>query len=161
MDEKEQIKAKMEAAERAHVRRSDALSKHGDHVLSYSNAAMKAPALASVGGIAALLGFYSANYTRLSEKAEVLATLNDILFWLFLSLLLTVVAPGLSYFNQLAYVSSMSKETYHYDHPYIRDTKASKWYERLGDFMRILAILTVISSIGCLMRGGYLFLKIV
>ncbi|MGW6778317.1 hypothetical protein ACWF50_09725 [Brucella pseudogrignonensis] len=161
MDEGEKKKRWLEAAERAHVRRLDAWSKHSDHVLSYSNAAMKAPALASVGGIAALLGFYSANYSRLSANPEILTTLNDILFWLFLSLLLTVIAPGLSYFNQIAYVSSLAKETYHYEHPYIRDTKASKRYERVGDVMRVIAILVVIGSIACLMRGGYLFLQIV
>lgn len=161
MDGSEQIKVRMEAAEKAHMRRADDWSRHADHVLSYSNAAMKAPALASAGGIAALLGFYSANYTRLSAKPEILTTLNDILFWLFLSLLLTVIAPGLSYFNQTAYVSSLARETYHYEHPYIRDTKSSKLYERVGNLMRVLAILVVIGSMGCLMRGGYLFLKIV
>ncbi|KXO74906.1 hypothetical protein [Brucella anthropi] len=55
MDEGEKKKYWLEAAEKAHMRRDDERARHGDHVLAYSNAAMKAPALASVGGIAVLI----------------------------------------------------------------------------------------------------------
>lgn len=146
-------------AERAHEQRFEGIKHHSDNVLSYSNAAMKAPALASVGGIAALLGFYSANYTRFVDKQDVLTTFNSILFWLLLSVLFTVIAPGLAYLNQLAYLSSLAEETHHYDRPFVRDTKKSKKYERIGDVLRFLSVFIVLASIGSLMRGGYLFLQ--
>lgn len=158
MDTEEKLKDERALAERAHEQRYEGMKLHADHVLSYSNASMKAPALASVGGIAALLGFYSANYKRFSDQPDVLLNFNSILFWLLLSVMFTVIAPGLAYFSQFFYTFSLEEETYHYDRPFVRDTKKSKCYERIGNIFRILTVLVVLSSICCLIRGGYIFL---
>lgn len=148
----------LRSAERAHDRRNTGLESTNNQVLSFANAAMRAPALVSAGGVAAALGFYSANYTRLAQEPANLETFNAILFWLFLSLLLTVAAPGLAYFSQICYVSAIVKETYHWDHPYVRETKKSKRLERAGDAIRWLTILAVFASIICLCIGGAKFL---
>lgn len=81
-------------------------------VLSFSNGAMRAPALVAAGGVAAALGFYSANYARLAAHPEALIAFNTVLYWLFASLLLTVVAPGLAYFGQICFSESYAAEEY-------------------------------------------------
>jgi hypothetical protein len=158
---REQYEYRIKSAEKAHERRRAQLVFHGDQIDSFSNAAMKAPALVAAGGVAAALGFYSANYIRLVESAGKLELFNEILLWLFTSLLLTVAAPGLAYFSQIAYQVSISNQTFNWDFPYTHDTKWSKFYHVLGDCFRWAAIIVVMGSIGCLIVGGVNFLSLV
>ena len=85
----------------AYDRNMKAQEIHAKQIEAFSLAAMRAPALASAGGIAAMLGFLSANYARLEPVAGKLETVNAILFWFFVSAMLSVVAPGAAYFSQL------------------------------------------------------------
>ncbi|OQM77575.1 hypothetical protein [Manganibacter manganicus] len=152
---------RIRAAERAHDSRRNALEQTGGQVLAFSNGAMRAPALVAAGGVAAALGFYSANYSRLSSSPGNLATFNDILFWLFCSLLLTVIAPGLAYFSQIFFSEAMSEEEYCWEVPFVRDTPKSKRWRLAGNIVRWMAILSVTTSICCLAIGGVRFLALV
>ncbi len=148
-------------AERSHDARRKGLEATNSQVLSFSNSAMRAPALVAAGGVAAALGFYSANYSRLAATPESLTIFNGILFWLFLSLLLTVLAPGIAYFGQIFYTESMAAEEYHWESPFVRDTPKSKRWNLAGDIARWLAVAVVVASIGCLIAGGVQFLSLV
>jgi hypothetical protein len=86
---------------------------------------------------------------------------NTILFWLLLSLLFTVIAPGLAYFSQIAYQSAIEKEEYHWDRPFIRPTRRSTAFGLIGDGCRWAAVLAVLAAIGCLIIGGIRFLQLV
>ena len=146
------------SAHRAHDRATDLFKAQSEQTNSFGLAAMRAPALVSAGGIAAALGFYSANFNRLSEDPANLELFNNVIFWLFLSLLATVVAPGIGYFAQAGYASSLGHESYDYQHPFTHSTKGSRLWRLVGETCRWLAVATVVVSIGCLIRGGYLFL---
>lgn len=152
---------RIRSAERAHDARRKALESTNGQVLSFSNGAMRAPALVAAGGVAAALGFYSANYARLAETPESLSIFNGILFWLFLSLLLTVLAPGIAYFSQTFYTQAMANEEYHWETPFVRDTPKSKRWDVAGHMARWLAIGVIVASIGCLILGGITFLSLV
>ncbi|MER8387294.1 hypothetical protein NKH14_17555 [Mesorhizobium sp. M1380] len=152
---------RIRSAERAHDDRRTALQSVGGQVLSFSNSAMRAPALVAAGGVAAALGFYSANYGRLAANPENLAIFNEVLFWLFGSLLLTVIAPGLAYFSQILFAMALAEEEYHWKSPYIRDTPKSKRRTMVGQCFRWATILTIGASIVCLVIGGFSFLSLI
>ncbi|RUW62109.1 hypothetical protein [Mesorhizobium sp. M7A.F.Ca.US.008.03.1.1] len=152
---------RIRAAERAHDARRTALENTTSQVLSFSNSAMRAPALVAAGGVAAALGFYSANYTRLAEQPEHLTTFNSILYWLFASLLLTVIAPGLAYFSQIYFSLSIAEEDSVWEAPFIRDTPESKRLKLLGEIIRWGSIGAVVGSIVCLAIGGVTFLSLI
>ncbi|MBZ9603942.1 hypothetical protein [Phyllobacterium chamaecytisi] len=157
----EQAAERRRLAERAFDSRLQDRKNLSDQVLSFSNAGMKAPALAAVGGVAALLGFYTANYAKLSQDPANLQTFNSILFWLFLALLFTVMAPGLAYFGQLAYSDAVANEEHSYERPFVRDTKRSIWMNRIGNFFRWFATFVTLAAIICLAIGGWMFLRLI
>lgn len=157
----EEREHRLESASRAHDQRNKAQEVHAKAVETYSVMAMRAPALVSAAGVVALLGFYSANYARLSTRPESLVSLNSTLFYLFLTLLLTTIAPGLAYFSQFAYAASTNAETHHLVSPFVRDTTRTVIYERVGDAFRIAAIVCTLASILVLGYAGYGFLSLV
>lgn len=134
---------------------------HAAQIQTFASDAMKAPALVSAAGVAAALGFYSANYARLVATPDGLETFNSILFWLFSSLLFTVCAPGCAYLSQLYYVASLQEQDHSYIQPYLAENAKTRLYERFGTIFRWSAVLLIAVSILCLIRGGFLFLRIV
>ncbi len=152
---------RLKEAQRAHDANDDHFRLHTAQIQTFSADAMKAPALVAVGGIAAALGFYSANYSRLTAQADGLAIFNDILSWLLLGLLIIVVAPASAYLSQLAYSAMILAQRKDWEHPFVHDTPKSNSYRFLGDVFRWLTVALVAASIICLIRGGYLFLRLV
>jgi purine-cytosine permease-like protein len=145
---------------RAHDRVTKAMEVHARQVDAFSVAAMRAPALASAGGIAATLGFYSANYSRLAESPERLVTLGDILFWFFLATFLAVLAPGAAYFSQISYMDSLNKQSYDTESEFTSETPSSKRSEHIGNFFRWLTVAITSLSIICFAIGGLRFLTL-
>jgi ABC-type Na+ efflux pump permease subunit len=146
---------------RAYDRVVKAMEVHAKQIEAFSIAAMRAPALASAGGIAATLGFYSANYSRLAAASESIGTLRVILFWFFLAAFLAVLAPGAAYFSQLLYQDSLSRETYEAESEFTVETAASKRSKQIGDIFRWLTVLITASSIVCFAIGGLRFLTVI
>lgn len=156
-----QREERIRLASATHAARREDIKLIVQQIQAFSVDGMKAPGLAAAAGVAAALGFYSANYTRLSENPENLVTFNAILFWLFASLLFTVIAPGLAYFSQISYGKSWSYEKFDYDHPFVHNTPKSLFFERVGDVIRWATVGVVGGSIACIIRAGYLFLRLV
>lgn len=159
----ERVKANSEErlAERAFDIRYSQAKVVDDQVLAFSQAALRAPALVAAAGIAASLAFYSANYSRLDDNPANLLAFNDILFWLFTALFLSMISPGLAYFGQFSYSIWMNEETFHYTRPFIRDTTKGKWARRVGHCFRWLASITVAGAILCVAIGGFSFLRLI
>ena len=68
--------------------------------------ALKSPGFAAAGGIAAMLGFYSANYDHLQGIQEKLDAFNcGLTLWGF-ALFVSVIAPGLAFLSQQFYLHS-------------------------------------------------------
>ena len=128
-------------------------------VASFSNAAMRAPAIAAAGGIAALLAFGSANPSMSDGPA--IGNFNAALWWFFVAVMLCVLAPGVAYFSQTFYVSANGARTLSYVHPFVHDTRGSKSWGIAGEVMRFAAIVLVLGAIAALGVGGGHFLRVV
>jgi hypothetical protein len=143
----------------AHEAQRKSLTDHMGMVGSFSTAAMRAPALAAAGAIAALLGFFSANYRAISGTTGQ-HFFNEALLFFAASVLLTVLAPGLAYFSQYSFLWSVGKEALHWDRPFIRPTKASRSLNAIGIATQIVAVGVVLGSIALLVLGGFSFLRL-
>ncbi|NKL20899.1 hypothetical protein [Rhizobium leguminosarum] len=143
----------------AHEAHRKTLSEHMGVVGTFSNSAMRAPAIAAAGGIAALLGFFSANYRAIAGTAGQ-TFFNEALILFGSSVLLTVLAPGLAYFSQLSFLWSIGKDELHWERPFVRETGASKRLYYVGSAFQILAIVIVLASIALLVGGGWKFLSL-
>jgi hypothetical protein len=148
-------------ARTAHNQESDAAKVHIAQIGSFSTDAMKAPALVAAGGVAAALGYFSANYVRLAEDPANIAVFNELLKWLFMSLLFTVIAPGAAYFSQMAYFEAIYAKKWHRTRPFVRDTTKSKSLNFVGNLFRWAAVSLVALSIGSLGYAGWTFLQII
>lgn len=152
---------RIRSAEREHDRDLKGVEVHTKQIETFSQMAMRAPALVAAGGVAASLGFYSANYQRLAGHAEALKLFNDALAWMLIGILLTLFAPGLAYFSQLAYLDSVSSREHHWFHPYSRETRRARVGEIIGNICRWACVLVVIASIVSIAIGGIKFLHLV
>jgi len=157
----EEFERHIKDANDAHARRFEYAKLHSSQIQAFSSDAMKAPALVGVGGVVALLGFYSANYDRLKGDAAAMDAFGDMLLGLFMSLVLTVAAPAFAYLSQYAYVVSIYSEDHQWEYPYVVRTRRSRIYSVSGDICRIAAILLIAASIGCLIYSGALFFQVV
>lgn len=134
---------------------------HYNEVDLYSQASVKTPVLVAAGGIAAVLGFYSANYTNLSINSQNLATFNLILVWLFTSLVFGMLAPCAGYFSQLYFAIARSPKAIRYSKPYIVWDDKKDRHNTIGRFFRWVCIIFVASSIVCIITAGWFFLTLI
>lgn len=152
---------RLRLAERAHDQDAKWFEMHTKQIEAFSTAAMKAPALVAAGGVAAGLGFYSANFARLSPKPEAVALFNESLSWMLVGLLFTLISPGLAYFSQLAYSDSVMHREHHFFPPYSRNSKRSKIGQVIGDVCRWACVLSVALAVVSVAGGGLKFLDLV
>jgi hypothetical protein len=160
-EEEKAYDVNIRSAERAHDVARKGMDTHNSQIEIYSLAAMRAPALAAAGGIAAALGFYSANHIQISGNLAANGEFGQILIWLLSALLLTIVAPGLAYLSQLAYAYAVSDRTYIWAHPYVQDGKLAKPAKLIGDVFRWACVLSVLASIACAAMGGRSLLHLI
>ncbi|MCO6177880.1 hypothetical protein [Ciceribacter sp. RN22] len=161
MESNEEFDRRIASAERAHDWQQKGMEQHHRQIEAFALLGMKSPALVAAGGVAAALGFYSANYARLTADASNLTDFNSVLFWLFLGLLMTIAAPGLAYFSQLSYAASIAEKTFCWHHPFVDDTPRSRLYKKTGDVCRWSAVVLTTGSIASICLGGYHFLHLV
>ncbi len=158
---REEFDDRIKRARAAHEKQQEGHKTHAAQIQTFGSDAMKAPAIVGLGGIVALLGFYSANFDRLSRNTAAMQSFGDMLFWLFASLLMTVAAPGFAYLSQIAYTQALNDERFDFDEPFVHETTKSKRYRRLGDVFRWAAVVLVILSIIGLAIAGVLFFRVV
>jgi len=152
---------RIRGAERAHDQELKGIEIHQRQIEAFALAGMRAPALVAAGGVAASLGFYSANYSRLVGKADALALFNDSLAWMLGGLLFTILAPGLAYFSQLAYLDAVASRVHDWNHPFAHDTRRTKIATHIGNVCRWACVSVVLLAIGCVSAGGLKFLHLV
>ncbi|TYR30923.1 hypothetical protein FY036_15850 [Mesorhizobium microcysteis] len=148
-----------ESARLAHAAANKGMDSEMSMVAGFGNAAMRAPALAAAGGIAALLGFYSANAIALRGTTAV-ADFNAALLAFFIAVLACVAAPGCAYISQAFFIWSKGQETHHFDRPFVRETKKSKRLFAVGTLFQLGAALLTLGAIVALVIGGLSFMRL-
>jgi hypothetical protein len=148
-------------AEREHDRQDAGAEQHSRQVEAFAVQGIRTLALTSAGGIAAILGFYSANYERLSQTPTALSAVNGILANLFLAMLATLICCLLAYFSQVCFAAAVYSRERNWVHPYVQNTKKSKRYSVIGSIVRWFAILSVIVGAICVGAAALTFLSIV
>lgn len=148
-----------ENARLAHAAVNKSMETETAMVATFGNAAMRAPALAAAGGIAAILGFFSANAGILRGTIAV-DDFNSALLWFFASIFGCVLAPGFAYFSQGFFVWSKGAQSHHFERPFVRNTLRSRCFFCIGVVFQIGAICLTILSIIALVIGGIAFLEV-
>jgi hypothetical protein len=157
----EHEKQRWKEAERAFDFEESYVEQHNKQVVDFAILGIRTIALTAAGGIAASLGFYSANYARLAEKPANLTNLNAVLACMFSALLCVLFCCLTAYFSQLCYVASLRERERHYQFPYVRVTDRSKKWSSFGDAWRIGAIILAILATTLLCVAGLSFLSLV
>ncbi|MBB4345200.1 hypothetical protein [Rhizobium leguminosarum] len=142
----------------AHDRHTKELADTERLVESFGNAAMKAPAIASAGGIAGLLGFFSAN-AKVIANTEGNAVFSTAIIYFFISVLFAVIAPSVAYITQYLYTTYQSAHTLHYDYPFVRPKPSATYYRGVGYGFHLVTLALVFASIAFLIMGGLEFLR--
>lgn len=161
VENKEKYDLNIRLAERAHDEHYKYFNLNSEHIISFSHAAMRAPALASAAGIAAMLGFYSANYKILSKDIENLIHFNNVLYWLLIGIFLSILSPVLAYISQNAFTYSTSIKKLDYNYPFIHENRKTKIFWALGEITRFMCGVSIAGSILCLVYGGHSFLAMI
>lgn len=163
-DPTEHDKQRYKEAERSFDALDNATEMHFRQIEAFAVLTLRMLALTCAGGIAAVLGFYSANYLRLSQSPASMTVLNGILGTLFIGMLLTLVAAGFAYFSQMSYAQAVFTRIRSYEFPYVTNREGkggtSEWIQR-GDAIRVLATVFAGAAGACLIVAGYSFVGIV
>jgi hypothetical protein len=157
----EQFKERKRLGERAHDRLDKGEEAHASQIQAFALAAMRAPALAAAGGIAAAIGFFSANYEALKQLPQGIQLFNEITSWFFIAVIFAVITPASAYFSQLAYQDCIQRMERIWEHPYVVPTKWSSRVKYLGNFFRWLTVMLNMCAIGAIIKGGLKFLLLV
>ncbi|MGU3401612.1 hypothetical protein ACLBWS_18085 [Brucellaceae bacterium D45D] len=158
---KEQHQQNISIAQRSFDNHRGFISDTNGHMVEMAGLAIKAPALVAAGGIAALLAFYSANWKDISKLSASIETFNTIIYYLFLSLIFSMLAPCFAYFCTYFIAASASNQKYSYQHPYVHSNRKSKSYRLISEFFRFLTIACVLVSIILIILSGQTFLDFV
>ncbi len=122
-------------------------------------AAIRAPGVAAVAGIAALLAFATGN-NELYQIPAALSSFNSALAQFFAGVLLSAAAPAVSWVSQASYNSSTVAKKATWVYPYHEDTNASRLWRKLGYTFHFLAILVVILALVALVSGAFHFYNV-
>jgi hypothetical protein len=160
-DQERAFDRNIDLAHRAHDQQRQGNEIAAKQVEAFATLTIRTLGLVAAGGIAATLGFYSANYDHLAAVPGALTTLNEILANLMKSLFFIVVTPGLAYFSQIFYSATISERTFDFEDPYVHDTPLSERYWFLGDACRWSAVATASLALVALGVGGLRFLSLV
>ncbi|MCF6103848.1 hypothetical protein [Mesorhizobium muleiense] len=158
-EDREAFNQRIEHARIAHESHRASTSSAYSVLSQFANTAMRAPAVASAGGIAVLLGFYSANSSVLKGSAAV-ADFNAALFWFFVSILLCVAAPGLAWFSQGFFFTSSSAYELAWEHPFVRATAKTKRFKTMGRVLQVVSVLLIVIAIVALIAGAWKFMAV-
>lgn len=155
------IDLELELAKRAHEVERDHAAAHWKQAEAFSLLTLRSIGLVSAGGIAAVLGFFSANYQRLVDIPGSIDRLNGILGGLFVALLLGLLSAGAGYWSQTLYAKAKWDLTFSTTRPFITETKASKLETLIGSIFRWCSIVFAVAAIVVLMVAGWLFLGVI
>ena len=154
---KEEYDERVRLAERAHDGIQNGIELHFKQVEAFAILTLRSLVIVAIGGIAASLGFYSANYVHLVALPGALAALNQLLVYLFVSLILTLLSSACGYFSQIGFAAVLSAYDRTYTYPFVTPNKKSKRYLVWGQIFRWSSILTATASAGCLIAAGVVF----
>ncbi|MCP1854233.1 MULTISPECIES: hypothetical protein [unclassified Bradyrhizobium] len=152
MTPEEQFQLKIRAAERQH----DSETKFGDaadaSAVKSGEEAIKAVSLVNGGAAVAMLTFIgvlvSAGY-----KPEQVAEVSKPLTYFAAGVAAAIVGGALTYLVNIFISMSSKNRRREWEVPFVRSTRASRWYASAAEFFRMIAIVSVLASIGCFIAG--------
>jgi hypothetical protein len=91
--------------------------------------------------------------TRLGLSPEQIAKITQPLLYFGYGIASAMVASAAAYFTNLSIAGSSNRRQREYEHPFVRDTSESKSRSRSGEVWRWVAVLAMVSSMGCFIGG--------
>ena len=108
----------------------------------FAELAMRAPAIAGASGIAAMLATLAAT-PREQIGSDAVSYAQSTLWWLFLTVLLSVVSPGLAYVTQVCFARDADKRVKNNVAPYWHRNRASQRWRRAGICFQVMIMLFI------------------
>jgi hypothetical protein len=130
----------------------DAVTASMGHAIQFGVAALAAPITVNGAALAAMLGFASANSTRL---AAVLDQLDRAFISFAIGFVSAALATGAAYSAQFCYTYALGRYSTSLNHPYVV-LHPTRWH-RLGISLHIAAVVLIIISYGGLIAGIVMF----
>jgi hypothetical protein len=89
------------------------------YTIQFGQTALKAPSIINMAGLAALLGFVSANAERLGDH---IANIEQGFIWFAIGMLTAAMAAGGSYITQYIYTEAYARFSHGWQPPYVEPT---------------------------------------
>lgn len=143
-------------AERNHDMVTDYGNRVNGAVAETSHNTLRALIIINGGAAITVLAFIGQIVS--SDKLKVSATLADVttpIIWFAIGVALAVVGSGAAYFTNYSLAVRTSAMTHHYDRPYIRPTKKSKYWQIGAIVFQIIAVLAASASLGFFVYGMF------
>ncbi|TXN40693.1 hypothetical protein FV232_24645 [Methylobacterium sp. WL30] len=146
-DPQETYKRNLRMAERAHDEASVETRTMLGTVITFGSEALKAAALINGGSAAAMLAFIGTG--RQPVTLDTIQALRLFGFGLFAA----TAATGGAYIAQYLYQNATDFRSYHWEYPFVRVSKKSRIFLRLGIAFHLATMLLVFIAYSCAVTG--------
>jgi hypothetical protein len=142
---------KREDAQRDHDRISAFISNTNEAAINNANLALRTAVIINGGAAVSVLAFVGGLVTKgnLAIVQEVSFALESFA----IGVATATLAMGFSYFTHYCITGNAARKELNWEHPYTRDTSASKWYLRAGLTFQAISILLGFGSVVFFLTG--------
>jgi hypothetical protein len=139
--------AKIRAAERAHDQVTEAAHRLFEAATRDAQSAIRIVLVINGGAAIAVLAFAGSLVSKVAYPVPQLTGIITNSLWFVFGAMTAAFAACFAYLTNLCYAGSLVNQTREWDFPFVRNTRASKWYLVAAWIFHILAILTAIAGI--------------
>lgn len=143
------------AAERAYDNNNEFVRGSNEAAINNANYALRTLVLINGGAAVAILAFIGSLVSGSDTFGSHLTELASPLMWFAWGVALATIGVGLAYVTNYCITGSAAHKTYHNEHPFVRETKASKRWFWAGTVFQILAMAAAIASLVMFVLGMY------
>lgn len=156
LNDEERKALSLQLAQDTWKRTDDTIAAYTEHTISFGLASLRAPLILLSAGIAALLGFVSANAAQLQG----MATETGRVFSAFIAgLVLAGASNAFAYLTQGLYTQDLVVQKRLFEHPYL-DPAPGKQFRDRGRAAHALTAILVIGAYACFIYGAYVFYRL-
>lgn len=144
----------MALAQRMHDQEFEFSQSVGQAAINSGTFAIRTLVIVNGGAAVALLAFVGSLVSGDVEGfLDNLADLTSPIMWFVWGVALASGSVGCAYFTNYSIAASSSKKERVWDHPYVTDTTASKWWYRASAAFQILSVAAGVASLVCFIYG--------
>jgi hypothetical protein len=143
----------MRAAERTHDVTTEFAAKTNTAAIEAAYLALRTAMLINGGAAISVLAFIGGLASRDRVSLQAITQTAGTLIWFASGVALATLSMGFAYFTNLSIAQAASVRERTFEHPYLKETDKSRFYNRAAEVFRWLTVIAAVASLGLFICG--------